>query len=203
MDELDLLKCHSLHEVVERIQDIKTRNTKNCTFHEVQTGILASVQCTAFIYSWILCISNRSKPIIYSLIYLFGFCSIMDELVTIGEYTVLGTTRNARASCLFPVESCTCPSSIRCYHILAVRMTVGLKYSQCNKTVNLTQLRRNTRTRREKKSGRKAPRPGDYDIIPAPDASKDTLTIYIVNSMTVYRRQLKKWWKVLWKKERS
>ena len=35
VDELDLLKCHSLHEIVEHIQDIKTRNTENCTFHEV------------------------------------------------------------------------------------------------------------------------------------------------------------------------
>ena len=36
--------------------------------------------------------------------------------------------------------------------------------------INLTQLRRNTRSRTDKKSRRKAPRAGDYEVVPAPDA---------------------------------
>ena len=47
-------------------------------------------------------------------------------------------------------------------------MSVGLELNSKRK-VNFTQLRRNSRAR---KSGRKAPRPGDYHIIPAPDGLK-------------------------------
>ncbi len=84
---------------------------------------------------------------------------------------MIGTTGKPHAIRIFPVESCTCPSTSRCYHILAVRMSIGLEDVQSKRKVNLTQLRRNTRSRTQKKSGRKAPRPGDYDIVPAPESS--------------------------------
>lgn len=84
---------------------------------------------------------------------------------------MLGTSGDPYAIRLFPTELCSCPSTGVCYHILAVRMSVGLSTKETKRTVNLTQLRRNTRSRAEKKSGWKAPRPGDYDIVPAPDAS--------------------------------
>ena len=85
---------------------------------------------------------------------------------------VIGTTGNPHAIRMFPKESCTCPSTGRCYHIIAVRMSIGLEDVNSQRKVNLTQLRRNTRSRTEKRSGRKAPRPGDYYIEPAPhDAS--------------------------------
>ena len=89
----------------------------------------------------------------------------------LGVFTVLGTTGNPHAIKLFPTESCTCPSTTRCYHIIAVRMSIGLEDTHSNRKINLTQLRRNTRGRMEKKSCRKAPRPGDYTIVAAPDAS--------------------------------
>ena len=38
------------------------------------------------------------------------------------------------------------------------------------KKFNLTQLRKNARKRKEKKSGRKVARVGDYEVYPAPDA---------------------------------
>ena len=38
------------------------------------------------------------------------------------------------------------------------------------KKINLSQLRKNARSRKEKTSGRKRPRPGDVDVVPAPDA---------------------------------
>lgn len=68
-----------------------------------------------------------------------------------------------------------CPSTSQCYHILAVKMSIGLEDLKSRRRINLTQLRRNTRSKVDKKSGRKAPRPGDYEIIPAPDASATTL----------------------------
>lgn len=83
---------------------------------------------------------------------------------------MLGTGNKAHAVRLFPAESCTCPSTTHCYHILAAKLSIGLEGKQQQKMVNLTQLRRNTRQKRNKKSGRKKPRAGDYDIIKAPDA---------------------------------
>lgn len=106
----------------------------------------------------------------------------------LGVFTVVGTTGNAHAVRLFPRESCTCPSTNRCYHILAVRMSIGLEDIDAKKTINLTQLRRNVRSRREKKSGRKVPRPGDYEVIPAPDASyppEQVTTIYNTSSIAI------------------
>lgn len=90
---------------------------------------------------------------------------------SLGVFTVIGTSGNPHAIRIFPRESCTCPSTSRCYHIIAVRMSIGLEDVDSKRKVNLTQLRRNTRSRADKKSGRKAPRPGDYCIEPAPDAS--------------------------------
>ena len=88
----------------------------------------------------------------------------------LGVFTVVGTSGNPHAVKLFPKESCTCPSTSQCYHILAARISVGLEPTTSQKKINLTQLRQKTRSRRDKKSGRKAPRPGDYEVIPAPDA---------------------------------
>ena len=53
---------------------------------------------------------------------------------------------------------------------MAVRMSVGLENIDSKKTINLSLLRCNTRSRSEKKSGRKAPRAGDYNVMPAPDS---------------------------------
>ena len=58
----------------------------------------------------------------------------------------------------------------QCYHILAAKMTVGMEDKGSKRKINLTLLRRNTHPRNQKKSGRKAPRPGDYEINPAPDS---------------------------------
>lgn len=41
--------------------------------------------------------------------------------------------------------------------------------------VNLTMLRKNARSKKDKTSGRKKPRVGDYDITPAPDSLKSTM----------------------------
>lgn len=89
-----------------------------------------------------------------------------------GVFTVIGTSGKAHAIRLFPSETCTCPSTSQCYHILAVKMSIGLEDLKSRRRINLTQLRR---SKVDKKSGRKAPRPGDYEIIPAPDASATTL----------------------------
>ena len=49
-------------------------------------------------------------------------------------------------------------------------MCIGMESDRQKGKINLIQLRRNVRSRSEKRSGRKRPRPGDCDIIPAPDS---------------------------------
>ena len=72
---------------------------------------------------------------------------------------------------LFPKESCLCPSTNTCYHILAAKLSIGETSDDVTKKkVNLTSLRKNARSRSDKTSGRNVPRHGDYDVYPAPDA---------------------------------
>ena len=80
----------------------------------------------------------------------------------------MGTTGNAHAVRLFPKESCTCPSTNLCYHIIAAKLSIGMNLQDYTHKVNLSQLRRNTRSKKDKNSGRKRPRCGDYE--PAPDS---------------------------------
>ena len=88
-------------------------------------------------------------------------------------FTILGSER-PHVVTLFPKETCSCPSTSSCYHIIAARISVGLDHHQhfAKTIVNLTQLRKNSRSTGQKKSGRKCPRPGDSDIFPAPDSKR-------------------------------
>ena len=94
---------------------------------------------------------------------------------------MVGTAGNAHAVRLYPKESCTCPSTGLCYHIMAVKLSIGMNVSPESRTVNLTQLRRNTRGRKDKTSGRKKPRISDY--VPAPDS----LAVRSLESVSVYK----------------
>ena len=76
-------------------------------------------------------------------------------------FTVKGTSGVPRVVTLFPKLTCSCPSTGVCYHILAVQMSVGIQKEQKPSRQNLTQLRKNTRNKADRKSGRKRPRPGD------------------------------------------
>ena len=89
-------------------------------------------------------------------------------------FTAKGTNK-PHAVTLFPKETRTCPSTVTCYHIIAARMSVGINDEKNPKQWNLSQLRRNARSCKEKKSGRKRPRPGDVDCGPAPDAISEVL----------------------------
>ena len=89
-------------------------------------------------------------------------------------FTVKGTNK-AHVVTLFPKETCTCPSTVTCYHIIAARISVGINDEKSPKQWNLSQLHRNARSCKEKKSGRRRPRPGDVDCSPAPDAISKVL----------------------------
>ena len=89
-------------------------------------------------------------------------------------FTILGSGDKPQAVKLFPKPTCTCPSTVQCYHILAAKLSLGMEnFSQDTKPFNLTQLRKNARASTEKKSGRKRPRVLDLDVQPAPDAKRE------------------------------
>ena len=94
-----------------------------------------------------------------------------------GVFTVVGTKGKAHAVKNFPKVSCTCPSNGQCYHILAVKMSIGMEEKQSHGRINLTQLRRNTRQRRNKKSGSKT-QADNLEITNAPDALIVGLIMY-------------------------
>ena len=97
-------------------------------------------------------------------------------------FNVKGTSGTTRVVTLYPRETCSCPASRDCYHILATKYSIGMQpstnSSQQRSHSNLSQLRKNTRSRSEKKSGRKRPRPNDVDI-DEPQA-KGIITIHVL-----------------------
>ena len=80
--------------------------------------------------------------------------------------TVIGTNE-PRVVRLFPATTCSCPAKANCYHILAARTAIGVTSNSKKRTINLTQLRKNTRKRADKTCGRKRPRLEDVDVVPA------------------------------------
>ena len=54
---------------------------------------------------------------------------------------------------------------------------IGLDTASCNQSINLTQLHRNSRSRKDKTSGRKRPRVDDCDDVAAPDSPSCKQTI--------------------------
>ena len=99
----------------------------------------------------------------------------------LGVFVVKNSQEKPNAVTLFPKQSCTCPSTSECYHILAAKLSLNLPCSNSPTTINLSQLRKNTRSRKGKKLGWKKPNLEDCTIVPVPDslysaqaASKDT-----------------------------
>ena len=78
--------------------------------------------------------------------------------------------------CDSPRESCSCPSSGTCYHILAVKISIGSETNLMKHcTVNLNMLRKRTRAWKDKTSGRKRPCKTDTDDNPAKRCKKGSL----------------------------
>ena len=74
-------------------------------------------------------------------------------------------TKEVRVVKLHPKESCSCPATGTCYHILGVKLSLGLKISQLTTSErNLAKFCKATRSRKEKKTGRKRPRPNDVHV---------------------------------------
>ena len=62
----------------------------------------------------------------------------------LGVFVVQNSEGRHHAVTLFPKQSCTCPSTGECYHIISAKMSLGMETKQTNTVVNLSQLRKNT-----------------------------------------------------------
>ena len=95
------------------------------------------------------------------------------HIASMGRFMIEGSRGEKYVVSLFPRDKCQCPSTGECYHILAAKMSVGISGDTKKKVMSLTQLKRNSRKRADKKGGRKRPRINDEIsiILPAPDAS--------------------------------
>ena len=117
-------------------------------------------------------------------------------------FNVKGLSGITRVVNLFPRESCSCPSTSECYHILAAKMILGTPETSKPVRRSLTQLRKNTRSRKDKKSGRKKPWPND--VMPK-SQGKSTYPKHVlykqrfVYLMLLYRWRCPwKWWRSSW-----
>ena len=92
-------------------------------------------------------------------------------------------THDIRVVSLYPKEKCSCPASGLCYHILGVKLSLGAKETGTSNERNLTQLRKNTRPKKDKKSGRKRPRANDIQV----EDKAGMLNLYkVYNYYTMY-----------------
>ena len=79
-------------------------------------------------------------------------------------FNVKGQSGVTRVVTLFPKQTCSCPSMGECYHITAAKLYMGMPIPVNKDTrMNLSKLRKNTRSRNDKRSGRKRPRPKDIE----------------------------------------
>ena len=76
-------------------------------------------------------------------------------------FLVKGTKDARYAVQLFSKQTCQCPSTSQCYHIVAAKMSIGRSQGITDEKVNLAQPRRNSRKRLDKKFGNKQPRKFD------------------------------------------
>jgi len=80
-------------------------------------------------------------------------------------FNVEGTNGTIRVVTLHPKETCSCPASGMCYHIMAARLSLGIKEnSTTDKSRSFTQLYKSGKGKKTSKSGRKRPRIGDKEV---------------------------------------
>ena len=76
------------------------------------------------------------------------------ELVpNMSAFIVQGNNQKTYSVQLFPKEKCNCPSTTTCWHIIASKLSLGIhNIIPGKKNVNLSQLKRNSRIKVDKKS---------------------------------------------------
>ena len=165
IDELPITNVYNPEEIVKRIRshddDKEEMPSSSVSQHELNTSLNTEGSTHQFSQK------ERAQRLLDSK--KISFDPILYTFTIVGESNVPHVVQ------LFPVESCSCPASPSCYHIMASKMSIGMNVNVDKKRINLSQLRRNVRQRNEKKSGRKKPRIKDCDVEAAPDATCDSL----------------------------
>ena len=112
-------------------------------------------------------------------------------------FNVEGTNGTVRIVTLHPKETCSCPASGTCYHIMAAKLSIGIKEpSKQKETRSFTKLYKSVKGKGKKKSGRKRPRIGDEEVCNgdeddnvtclADDADADDISDYSNAGIYVY-----------------
>ena len=78
-------------------------------------------------------------------------------------FIVKGSKEVKRIVTLFPKQTCSCLSAGECYHVLAAKLCLGIEVGKEPVKRNLTVLRKYKRPKKEKRCGRKRPRPNDVE----------------------------------------
>jgi hypothetical protein len=87
-------------------------------------------------------------------------------------FMVQGVSNKKYTVTLFPKESCQCPSTGTCYHILAAKLSIGIDMKpQQNERKLISLMRYKNRPKSQKRLGQKKQKPSDFEnLIPAPDS---------------------------------
>lgn len=72
-----------------------------------------------------------------------------------GAFMILGSQGKHYAVTISPKETCQCPSTGTCYHILAAKMSVGMDVGQSKRIFNLSKLNKGAKKKIDKKSALK------------------------------------------------
>ena len=99
----------------------------------------------------------------------------------LGIFTVMDSN-NVHTVKLLPSSVCSCPVRKNCFHILGVKLSLGLNIEdEINENKNLGVVRKNVRKTKQK-AGRKRPRPGDIEI-PSPDEKRKNVPSFPFRSV--------------------
>ena len=163
-ESVQLLDCILPEDIVARVRSLQSRDPQEeVDPQEVASGIQTLKKSSA-------CRSADSSTSQLARAKLVIAENRITHDLKLGAFVVQNSEGKHNVVTLFPKQSCTCPSTNECYHILAAKLSIRLACKHEMTTINLSQLIRNARSRKEKKSGRKKPRPEDCTINPAPDS---------------------------------
>ena len=155
VEDLDLISTRSPEIIVEQM---KLKNSKEnvSSSDEITPCDLEPTDQNSFHQPLANSIYSRAEDLIRNNKIIFN--------PQMHVFNVQGT-KEVRVVKLHPKESCSCPATGTCYHILGVKLSLGLKVFQSTTSErNLTKLCKATRSRKEKKTGRKRPRPNDVHV---------------------------------------
>ena len=154
----EVISCETEHQPISNDTSALTelKDTESNEHNEQKEGPIHDAAC-----------SDKVSPIKIASQQSLAAKAINDNGITLvpsmQSFMVKGSKKNRYSVTLFPKETCNCPSTTRCCHIIAAMMSIGVPISNNNKKLNLTQLRWNMRQKNSKRCGTKRGRKGDVD----------------------------------------